>query len=158
MVTPKQVTLVHETLVHEARGAPQTVTQSRTNLASMTLLAYYAITVVFMVLDYAGGINLRLSFLDAYPGWRLAYYLLCYLCFGLIWWRPAWGAGIGVAESLLTLSLIILSTAIRVLIVSDEMIESGRGLVTCRELVNVGMAFLIVYAAYIRNLQSLRER
>jgi len=44
--------------------------------------------------------------------------------------RPAWSSYIGAPESLLTLSLLIISMAMRVMVVTDEMIEEGRGFVT----------------------------
>lgn len=116
------------------------------------LLLYYAGTALFMLLDYAFGINVRLTFLDPFPGWRMAYYGFCYLCLALLIWRPAWGALIGIAESLLTLSLIIISAAVRVLIVTDEMIDTGRGFVTMPEMVNFGLAFVVVYVSYTRNM------
>ena len=84
------------------------------------LLLYYAFTAVFMLLDYVFDFNLRLTFLDDQPAWRLAWYTLCFACFGLIWWRPEWAAWIGLAESLATMSFIILNTALRVVIVNDD--------------------------------------
>lgn len=127
-------------------------------LFSKMLIAYYAGTAVFMALDYLLGISVRLTFLDPYPGWRLVYYLGCFGCAGLMLWRPAWGAFIGAGESILTLSLIILSAATRVMIVSDEMIETGRGLLTYRELTNFGIAFFVVYLSYAQNMKALQQR
>ena len=104
----------------------------------------------------AFGINVRLAFLEPYPGWRLAYYLLCFLFLGLMLWRPAWSAFIGAAESMLTLSLLIISAALRVMIVNDEMIESGRGFVTYPELINFAIAFTVVYISYTRNMKIIQ--
>ena len=120
------------------------------------LVAYYAATALFMLLDYVLGINVRLAALDLYPGWRLAYYLFCFLCLGLMLWKPAWGAFIGAAESILTLSLLIISAALRVMIVSDEMIETGRGVVTYREMINFAIAFSVVYVSYTRNMRLIQ--
>ena len=75
-------------------------------LTGKLLVAYYAATAVFMLLDYAFDINVRLAALDSYPGWRLAYYLFCFLCLGLVIWRPAWSAFVGAAESMLPGSLL----------------------------------------------------
>ncbi len=122
------------------------------------LIAYYAATAVFMLLDYVFEINVRLAFLDLYPGWRLAYYLFCFLCLGLILWRPGWAVFIGATESILTVSLLIISAAMRVMIVTDEMIETGRGFVTYSEMINFGIAFSVVYVSYTRNMKLLQGR
>ena len=39
--------------------------------AARVLPWYYAATVVFLILDYALGINIRIAFLDALPAARL---------------------------------------------------------------------------------------
>jgi len=124
----------------------------------MLLVAYYASTAVFMLLDYALDINIRLTFLDALPGWRFAYYLLCFACLALIVWRPQWTAYVAATESLLTLSLIILSTAVRVVIVTDDMIEHGRGFVSTRELVNFMISATAVYISYLSNMRAIQNR
>ena len=72
--------------------------------------------------DYLLDFNIRLMFLDGWPGWRGLYYGVCFGFFGLLLWRPGWSSHIGAAESLLTLSLLIISMAMRVMIVTDEMI------------------------------------
>ena len=122
------------------------------------LLWYYAFTAVFMLLDYGFDLNVRLTFLDDQPAWRFAWYLFCFASLGLMWWRPDWTVWIGLTESLLTMSFIIISTALRVLIVSDDMIETGRGLVTLRELLNFVITFTVIYIAYIRQVSLLRRR
>ena len=63
------------------------------------LVLYYAATLVFLVLDYAVGLNLRLAFLDSAPVARAAYYGVCFLCLALMLWRPAWTVFIGAFES-----------------------------------------------------------
>lgn len=44
------------------------------------LRAYYAATLLFVVLDYALGINVSLAFLEASDELRALYYLLCFAC------------------------------------------------------------------------------
>lgn len=125
-----------------------------TPAAIVFLRIYYAATVLFVVLDYAFGINLRLAFLDGQPGWRLLYYGACFGCLAVMLWRPQWSAFVTAAESLLTMSLLIISMALRVMIVTDEMIESGRGAVTVEEIVNFGLAAGASYAAYLRSSRA----
>ena len=52
------------------------------------LRIYYAATLLFVILDYFMNINVRLAFLEAWPEMRALYYLLCFVCFGLMIWRP----------------------------------------------------------------------
>jgi len=121
------------------------------------LVAYYAATAAYMAMDYLFGVNLRLTFLDPYPGWRLIYYVFCFLCLGMMLWKPAWRSYVAAGESLLTLSMIILSTAVRVVIVDDDMIEGGRGFLGLRELVNFVVTSTVVYISYSLSLQAARE-
>lgn len=132
--------------------------QPQQPISSMLLLAYYASTAVFMLMDYALDVNIRLTFLDDFPLWRFAYYLLCFGCLALILWRPQWTAYVAAAESLLTLALIILSTAVRVVIVTDDMIEHGRGFVSTRELINFVISATAVYISYVINMRSIQQR
>ena len=127
-------------------------------LAGRLLIGYYAATAVFMLLDYAAGFNMRLTFLDDQPGWRFAWYVVCLGCFLLMLYRPQWTAWIAATESLLTLSMIILSTALKVTIVTDEMIEQGRGDVSMLELANFVVSSTVVYISYQRSLREIRQQ
>ncbi len=83
-------------------------------------------------------------------------YGMCFCFFGVMLWRPSWSSAIGAAESLLTLSALIVSTATRVMIVSDEMIEQGGGFVTVNELLNFAIAGTISYLSLMRGV--LRDK
>jgi hypothetical protein len=71
-------------------------------------------------------------------------------------WRPSWSSAIGATESLLTLTALIISMATRVMIVSDEMIEEGRGFVTVNELLNFAIVGTISYVSLMRGV--LRDK
>ncbi len=114
------------------------------------LRLYYAATAVFIALDYFLNINIRLAALEQAPSWRALYYLFCFACLGLMYWRPAWSAWIATGESLIALSMLIISMALRVTIVSDAMIESGRGAVTMSEVINFMLVSGATYLAYVR--------
>ena len=134
------------------------MSEGQQGVSNRLLLLYYGFSAVFMLLDYVFDLNLRLTFLDDQPAWRLAWYTLCFACFALIWWRPEWAAWIGLAESLATMSFIILNTALRVVVVSDDMIESGRGAVSVNEILNFVITFGVIYIAYVRQVSLLRRR
>lgn len=128
-----------------AAGLPPTIT---------ILRIYYAATAAFLVLDYFFGINVRLAFLDAQPGWRGIYYVFCFACLAIMLWRPEWSAIVSAVESLLNMSLLIIVMALRVIIVSDEMIESGRGAVTFEEIINFALAAGASYIAFMRSSRA----
>lgn len=127
------------------------------NPTSRILLLYYAATVVFLLLDYAVSLNVRLAFLESWPMGRAAYYAFCFLCLALMIWRPAWTTLIGAFESLVTLVALIFSMAIRTLVVTDQMIETGTGYVTVEEIVNFMLAGGIAYLAWIKGISKLRD-
>jgi hypothetical protein len=129
------------------------------SIASTRLVTgYYGATVIFVILDYLLDFNIRLIFLDAWPVWRALYYGICLGLFGLLLWRPSWSSTIGAGESLLTLSLLIISMAVRVLIVTDEMIEQGRGFVTVNELLNFTIAGMIIYVSLMRGVLGKKHK
>ena len=129
------------------------------SIASTRLVTgYYGATVIFVILDYLLDFNLRLIFLDAWPAWRALYYGVCLGLFGLMLWMPSWSSYIGAGESLLTLSLLIISMAARVLIVTDEMIEQGRGFVTVNELLNFMIAGTITYFSLMRGVLGKKHK
>jgi len=129
---------------------------STSNASTRLITGYYGATAIFVLLDYLLNFNIRLIFLDAWPVWRGLYYGACFGFFGLMLWRPSWSSAIGAAESLLTLTALIISTATRVMIVSDEMIEEGRGFVTVNELLNFAIVGTISYVSLMRGV--LRDK
>ena len=118
-------------------------------------MLYYAATAVFLVLDLALDFNMRVAFLDDYPALRFAYYGVCFLCLGLIVWRPAWAEVIGAFESLVTLVALILSMGMRTMLLTDAILESGTGYVTIAEVVNFVMAGGVAYLAWVRGISRL---
>ena len=121
------------------------------------LRLYYAATALFIVLDYFLNINIRLAALDHAPGLRALYYVALIACLALIIWRPTWAGFIATTESLLTLSMLIINMALRVTIVTDEMIESGRGAVTMSEIINFMISSGAAYFAYAGNTRRLKK-
>ena len=123
--------------------------------AANTLVLYYAATALFIVLDFAVGFNVRLSFLEPYPGARMAYYGVCFFCLVLMIWRPAWTEFIGAFESLITLAALILSMGMRAIIVTDTRLEGTVDLVTIPEIINFLLAGGIAYIAWAIGIRRL---
>ncbi|MBT8087721.1 MAG: hypothetical protein KJO46_06770 [Gammaproteobacteria bacterium] len=122
------------------------------------LMPYYAATVLFLLLDYVAGINVRLAFLDDLPYARAGYYLVCFTCLGLMLWRPAWTELISAFESLVTLVALIIGMGVRTLLVTDRMLEGTANLVTIEQLINFLLAGAIAYIAWVRGINTLVRR
>ena len=125
-------------------------------MARNVLIAYYAATVVFLVLDFWAGFNIRVAFLEPFPVWRGAYYGVLFLCLGIVLWQPALAAIVGAFESLVTLSALIISFGMRVVLVSDTMLQTGTGIVTMPEVFNFLISGGIAYIAWMRGIKELR--
>jgi hypothetical protein len=119
------------------------------------LAVYYAATALFVSLDYGFGINIRAAFLENTPGLRLGFYVMLFACLALIIWRPQWSTIVGTIESLGTLIALIVSMALRSMVVTDAMIESGTGFVTIQEIVNFLIAGGAAYYSYATGVRAL---
>jgi hypothetical protein len=128
----------------------------RSPIDSRRLLSlYYAATIVFLLLDYGFNVNVRIAALEAYPGMRAGYYLVIFACFGLMIWRPSWATAIGVVESLATLVALIMNMALRSMIVTDQMLETGVGFITTAEIVNFMISGSIAWFSWQRGMTAL---
>lgn len=126
--------------------------------AGRLLVLYYAATMLFLLLDYTAGINVRLAFLDDLPAARAGYYLVCFTCLGLMLWRPAWTELISAFESLVTLVALIIGMGMRTLIATDRMLDDAADPVTVEQLVNFLLAGGIAYIAWVRGINTLNRR
>jgi hypothetical protein len=117
---------------------------------------YYAATMLFLLLDFVLGVNVRVAFLEPFPMARLAYYLICFVLFALMLWRPGWALLIGTIESLFAVVALTFSMALRVMIVTDEMIETGVGFVTTEEIFNYLIVGGIAYLSWAQGVKSLK--
>ena len=126
--------------------------------AARVLPWYYAATAVFLVLDYALGINIRIAFLDSMPAARLGYYGVCFTCLGLILLRPAWATLVGTFESLVTLIALILSMGIRVLVPNEAIFAENAGVVTIQELINFLISGSMAYLSWVKGIKALVNR
>ena len=127
-------------------------------MARKVLIAYYGATAVFLLLDFLFGLNVRVAFLEPYAGFRLAYYAFCFLCLALVVWRPGLSVIVGAFESMLTVCALVISFGIRVILVSDPMLESGQGVVTVPEIVNFLISGSIGYFVWTQGMQELFGR
>ncbi len=126
--------------------------------AARVLPWYYAATVVFLILDYVAGINIRIAFLESMPAARLGYYGVCFACFGLILLRPAWATLVGTFESLVTLIALILGMGMRVMVPNDAIFGESAGIVTLQEMINFLISGSMAYLSYTKGMRRLVGR
>lgn len=119
------------------------------------ILIYYTATALFLSLDFGFGVNVRIAFLETTPGLRLGYYGVLFVCLALVLWRPTWSRLIGTVESLATLVALIINMALRSMMISVEMLETGGGFVTMPEVINFVIAGGAAYAAWTQGVTAL---
>jgi hypothetical protein len=79
-------------------------------LPALFVRGVYLSTPLFVAVDYLYGVNLRIPFLDALPGAKALYYAAAFGCGILSLLHPRRTSAIGFGESLINISLLILST------------------------------------------------
>ena len=89
------------------------------------------------------------------PAAKLAYYGICFVCFGLMLWRPGWTILIGTFESLVTLVALIFAMAVRVMVPNDAIVGENAVFVTIQEVINFVIAGSAAYLAWMRGLKQL---
>lgn len=69
---------------------------------------YFYITPLFILLDYFGGVNVRVSALDSEPLYKNLYYGFCILCGICMYIIPRYSAVVALFESLINFMMIVL--------------------------------------------------
>lgn len=121
------------------------------------LLSYYGATLLFLLLDVIFGISIRIAFLDTHTSFKMLYYGFCMVCFLLMIWKPYLAVLIGAVESLVTLVALIVVMGMRVMVPTDEMLESATVIITMPQILNFIIAGSIAYIAWSQGLQALRR-
>ncbi|MDJ0709986.1 MAG: hypothetical protein QNJ14_06340 [Woeseiaceae bacterium] len=119
---------------------------------------YYAATALFLILDFAFDVNIRVAFLEPLPAARVGYYGVCFACLGLIVWRPAWTTLIGTFESLVTLIALILGMGMRVMVPNDVIFAENAAIVTVQEMINFVISGSMAYLSWVKGLRELVKR
>jgi hypothetical protein len=78
------------------------------------LRSYYFSTPLFVLADSLLGLDFRVSGLHA-PGQRFAYYGFCMLCALLLWFRPRLSPLVGMGESSVNLTILMVSVMLPIL-------------------------------------------
>ena len=84
------------------------------NRHSKWLRGYYFSTPLFLLADGLLGLDFRISGLHV-PGYRFAYYGFCMLCALLLWYRPRLSPLVGMGESSINLTILMVSVMLPIL-------------------------------------------
>lgn len=125
---------------------PVNLKSSEAPLSRRLLVAYYASTALFVILDFIVGLNLRLAFLDQYSGARLTYYLVCFGCFLAMWRLPQWTGVIAAVESTIALAALIIDFWTRIFAMPAIVIDGGQP-ISFEEIINFMLSGSAAYIA-----------
>ena len=73
---------------------------------------YYLVTPAFILLDYFGGVNVRVAVLDGMPAYKSLYYGFCVLCGVAVYFLPEYSAIVALFESPVNLLITILGIVV----------------------------------------------
>ena len=132
------------------------MSQALKTASPRVLQAYYAATIVFLVLDYGAGLNVRIAGLEGLPQLKAGYYLVMFVCLGITLWRPAWATAVAVLESLATMVTLIFSVALRSMLLAGP--ETGPGFAGVAELLNFLIVGAVAWYTWQRGLAQLFGR
>jgi len=125
---------------------------------------YYLITPVFILLDYCGGINVRVAVLDDMPVYKNLYYGFCVLCGVVVYLLPQWSAVVALFESPVNLVITILGVIlpyVERIKQSDDILTTGwkptLGLST-EYVTNLLLAAGIATFAFLQANKTLSDR
>jgi hypothetical protein len=128
---------------------------------------YYAVTPVFILLDYFWGINIRVAILDSEPLYKGFYYGFCILCGVAVYFIPRYSSVVAVFESAIILVMTALGPFIlyaRAISQMDDVLNTDLeaiGLVGPEHVVNfvlVGVIALYTFRKSLDELADIRER
>ncbi len=73
-------------------------------------------------------------------------------------WRPGWSLWIGTVESMLSLSLLIVTMGVRVMTMSVQLPRTGTGPVTMSEIMNFMIVGGVAWFAYMRGVKAIQRQ
>lgn len=125
--------------------------QPRRSPAAFLVSAVFWSTPVFVALDFIYGVSLRIPFLDALPGVKAVYYAVDLACAVAIATRPRWITAIGLAESMVNITLLVVSTGAAYLSVLESAASPDVVIVnpfTSQAVASLAISALVLAASY----------
>ena len=118
---------------------------------------YFAITPLFILLDYTCGINIRVAVLDDKPLYKGLYYAFCLLCGVTVYLVPRYSSIITFVESTIIIFMTVLGFLIpyiQILEQMDDILNADLQYVSPPHIINLSIAGVI---ASFTLRKSLRE-
>ena len=128
---------------------------------------YYAITPIFILLDYLWHINVRVAILDTEPLYKGLYYGFCIFCGVAVYLMPRYSSVVAVFESAIIIVMTILGVFIqyaRTISQMDDVLNTDFetiGLVGPEHVVNlvlIGVIAIFTFRKSLDELANIRER
>jgi len=134
-------------------------TRGRFSISSL----YYYITPAFILLDYFGGINVRVAVLDGMPLYKNLYYGFCILCGVVVYFLPWLSAAVALFESIIIIFMTVLGfflPYVRYLKAADDILNTDLrafGEFGAANAMNIVMALAIAIISFRSSIQALEE-
>ncbi len=122
---------------------------------------YYAITPVFILLDYFWGINIRVAVLDNYPLYKGLYYGFCILCGVIIFIVPRSSSIVTLIESIIVIMLTVLGVLLPYIQALTQAIDilntdfENISIVHPQYIINLFLAGGIAFLTFHKSLRDL---
>jgi len=123
---------------------------------------YYYITPLFILLDYFGGISVRVAVLDSMPMYKNLYYGFCIFCAVSVYFRPQFTAVITLFESTIIVLITVLSVFlpyVQFITQVDDVLNENWDILnafTVPKIVNLMLAGTMAIVAFYGSIDALR--
>ena len=120
-------------------------------------MVYYAVTPAFILLDYFGGLNIRVAILDSYPTYKGLYYFFCILCGVCIYLVPRFSPIVALFESFTIIMMTILALYIPYFITIEDVMNADfdfTKILTIPYIVNLILAGGIAAFTFNKSLEA----
>ena len=122
---------------------------------------YYYITPLFILLDYFGGISVRVAVLDSMPMYKNLYYGFCIFCAVSMYFRPQFTAVVTLFESMIIVLITVMSVFlpyIRFIMQADDVLNENWDILNAfsiPRIVNLVLAGTMAVIAFHGSINAL---
>ena len=125
---------------------------------------YFYITPLFIILDYFGGVNVRVSALDSMPLYKNLYYGFCILCGVCMYFVPRYSAVVTLFESIINFGMIVFSIFvpyIKNMIYAEDILNADfkamEEAINAQSIANLAIVGSFVVLTFHKSIQTIQE-
>ncbi len=125
---------------------------------------YFYITPLFILLDYFGGVNVRVSALDSVPLYKNLYYGLCILCGICMYIIPRYSAIVALFESSINFMMIVLGIFlpyVQYILYVDDILNADfkamEASINAQSIVNLFIVGSCVILTFRKSIETITE-